>query len=95
MLCLSWFLTNPAKSLVRPFKINPTLRSCGSMVTDMTKVDKNEAKRTKLGTGMKRVQGIKAEVHVGNPNSFDGLIALANDPRDEIDTWREIKDEGL
>nr|GEY63067.1 hypothetical protein [Tanacetum cinerariifolium] len=30
-------------------------------VTDMSKVDKNEAKRTKPGTGMKRVQEIKAE----------------------------------
>nr|GEY63918.1 reverse transcriptase domain-containing protein [Tanacetum cinerariifolium] len=30
-------------------------------VTDMSKVDKNEAKRTKQGTGMKRVQEIDAE----------------------------------
>nr|GEU56131.1 reverse transcriptase [Tanacetum cinerariifolium] len=33
----------------------------GRVVTDMTKVDKIEAKRTKPDTGMKRVQEIKAE----------------------------------
>nr|GEW93754.1 hypothetical protein [Tanacetum cinerariifolium] len=32
-----------------------------AVVPDMSKVNKNKARRTKLGTGMKRVQEIEAE----------------------------------
>ncbi|GJX13755.1 hypothetical protein Tco_0205513 [Tanacetum coccineum] len=35
--------------------------TCGGVVTDIAQKDKNEAKQTKPGTGMERVQEIKAE----------------------------------
>ncbi|GJR95840.1 hypothetical protein Tco_0268014, partial [Tanacetum coccineum] len=55
-------------------------------VTDIAQKDKNEAKRTKPGTGIKRVQEIEAEgefilIHAGNPEQHDWLIHLALNPR--------------
>ncbi|GKD69424.1 reverse transcriptase domain-containing protein [Tanacetum coccineum] len=55
-------------------------------VTDITQKDKNEAKRTKPSTGMKRVQDIEAEgefilIYAGNPEQHDWLIHLALNPR--------------
>nr|GEV55977.1 reverse transcriptase domain-containing protein [Tanacetum cinerariifolium] len=41
-------------------------------VPDMSKVDKNKAKRTKPGTGMERVQEIEAkEAHDASNDDFD------------------------